>query len=321
VLVDGFVLLALPDHLRGDGFGGNDGLGMTGEQHGILVVQAGRIHEGTWLDCKRQYLSLRSAGILTPYRILEPRMKRLALAAIATVPLLATAAPATEPGVLLREGEWRQGVGSYMVPNPLQNIQPGLWPAQGWHQLNIAKNTIEMTPVAAPARGQPEFLKAILKQIAEGPGELETRDDGEAVNAFYLRVPGARLSTGAVPAYVFANGTPALRPILDKRYELVFAGKPFAFTVQNGERNSKGVSFGEGALYTIEYDGNRYEYLMAGFGWEASIKAIADLDGDGKPDFILYSNGNNSGFDAVILSSLAKPGRNPVTALLMSVGC
>ena len=48
---------------------------------------------------------------------------------------------------------------------------------------------------------------------------------------------------------------------------------------------------------------------------------MADLDGDGKPDFIIRIGGNNSGIEAVLLSSQAKPGRNPATASLFAIGC
>lgn len=66
----------------------------------------------------------------------------------------------------------------------------------------------------------------------------------------------------------------------------------------------------------------RLEADRAGeFGWDSSIDAIADIDGDGLPDFVISVGGNNSGYEAVLLSSTAKPGRNAPTASLTSTGC
>ena len=114
--------------------------------------------------------------------------------------------------------------------------------------------------------------------------------------------------------------TTALRPELDRRYQLQLGDKPFAFTVHNGARTATGTPYG-GAHYVIEVDGEAREYLLGEFGWDSTIEAIADLDGDGKPDFIVRVAGNNSDYEAVLLSSRAKPGRNPATASLVAVGC
>jgi hypothetical protein len=119
---------------------------------------------------------------------------------------------------------------------------------------------------------------------------------------------------------MFRNGTTAIRPELDRRYELQLGDKPFAFTVHNGARTAKGTPYG-GAHYVIEVDGETREYVLGEFGWDSTIEAIADLDGDGKPDFIVRVAGNNSDTEAVLLSSRAKPGKNPATASLVAIGC
>ena len=141
-----------------------------------------------------------------------------------------------------------------------------------------------------------------------------------ASDDIYLRVPGTALVYGASPAYVFRNGTTVLRPLLDHRYELQLGSTTFAFTVQNGKRTANGTPYG-GALYVIEVEGASYEYLLGEFGWDSTIEAIADIDGDGKPDFIVRVAGSNGDHEVVLLSSQAKPGMNPATASLVSVGC
>lgn len=49
--------------------------------------------------------------------------------------------------------------------------------------------------------------------------------------------------------------------------------------------------------------------------------AIGDFEGDGRPDFLFQVGGSNSSYEALILSSQARPGRNPPTAYLASWGC
>jgi len=173
----------------------------------------------------------------------------------------------------------------------------------------------------------PTFLRSIVTQLdtrATGSTTSQSSSPVQApewVDQLYLRVPGSRLLEGSIQAYVFKNGTSTLRPKLDYRYELQLGGLSFAFTVQNGLRGKNGEAYGGGAQYTVEYDGNKYEYSPGEFGWDSTIRAIADLDGDGKPDFIITVGGNNSGYEAVLLSSKAKPGKNPATASLFQIGC
>ena len=57
-----------------------------------------------------------------------------------------------------------------------------------------------------------------------------------------------------------------------------------------------------GAHYVLEVGGATYEWLLDGFGWDSEIEYAGDLDRDGKPDLIVYVNGNNSGTWYVLLS-------------------
>lgn len=237
--------------------------------------------------------------------------------------------PAPEPGVMLREGNWAGDVGTYLIPAALVGLKPVAWPDAGWMRLALLADRVDVEPVAVDAGKPPEFLESIRKQLRERElvSDQPTPTTAQAAaysvlpDRIYLRVPGVSLRPGSAAAYRFKNGTSQLRPILDYRYSLALDGRDFAFTVQNGRRNKAGVAYGEGAQIHIEYDGNTYEYNLGQFGWDVTIQAIADLDGDGKPDFIVAVGVSNGSYEAILLSSLASPGRNPPTASLSAIGC
>lgn len=140
-------------------------------------------------------------------------------------------------------------------------------------------------------------------------------------NVLYLRFPGLQLRTGQVPLYRFKNGTASLAPMLDHRYELSLGEQPFAFTVRNGFKGRGGASFGYGAQYCVGVGGQQYHCSLPEFGRESRINAIGDFDGDGKPDFLITVGGNNSSHEYLLLSSLARPGKNAPSASLHATGC
>lgn len=258
---------------------------------------------------------------------LSSMIRKIAAAAALLAAGAAGAQTAGEPGALLRSGNWGGDVGTFAVPQALQSVPPQRWPGDGWVRIEWDTHGLRTSPVATPTSGQPAFLRSIVVQVqtaaqgaADRAGTLtETLvDDPEPM---YLRAPGSTLRQGFVPAYRFRNGTRELRPLLDHRYELMWQGTPFAFTVQNGQRTAAGTPYGEGAVYTIEVGGESYRYVLPGFGWDSTIQAIADVDGDGKPDFFISLGGSNAGTEAVLLSSQAKPGRNVPTATLTAFGC
>ncbi len=233
-----------------------------------------------------------------------------------------------EPGALLRDGTWDGGVGTYLVPEILGGIKPDTWPIGGWMRLTLLADRMVITPERIVNQSPPAFLQAIVGQINHGesntgslPTPVSAPTTEEPRNEMYLRVPAAKLEARVAPVYRFKNGTNRLSPKLDHRYELTLGAQPFAFTVQNGLRGKNGAAYGEGAHYTIEYDGKKFEYSLGQFGWDSHISAITDIDGDGKPDFVIYVGGSNSSFEAVLLSSVARPGKNPATASLHSTGC
>lgn len=224
-----------------------------------------------------------------------------------------------EPGALLRNGNWSGDVGTFAVPQALQSVPPQRWPSDGWMRIEWDTHGLRTSAVAAPSEGQPAFLRSIVVQVqtaAQGGNGTLTETLVDDPDPMYLRAPGSTLRHGFVPAYRFRNGTRELKPLLDHRYELMWQGTPFAFTVQNGQRTAAGVPYGEGAVYTIETGGETYSYVLPGQGWDSTIHAIADIDADGKPDFFISLGGT----EAVLLSSQAKPGRNVPTATLTAFG-
>ena len=265
---------------------------------------------------------------------MQPIMKKIISHLLAALPLFVintvhaqqAAKPLAEPGLLLRAGNWDNGVGSYLVSESLAGISPKKWPTQGWARLLQKDSYIDVQLIQAPKNAMPEFLQQITRQVPEPGADSSvafdnTSDKVNGDNAVYLRVPGAPFKNGRVPIYVFKNGTSSLRPKLDYKYELIFSGMQFAFTVQNGFKAKSGATYGEGAQISIEYGGEQFEYSLGGYGWDAAIIAIGDFDGDGKPDFIFGVGGSNSGAEFVLLSSVAKPGKNAPTASLTSQGC
>ena len=244
--------------------------------------------------------------------------------------LLATTSRAAdwpEPGVMLRAGNWDGDIGTYTVPLPFAKLKPTKWPNDRWHRLAIASDRVVVTEIATPGRQRPRFLELIAAQIVAGESATSAGAPATGAatapteNVLYLRFPGTRLRTGEIPLYRFKNGTSNLAPKLDFRYELSLGDQPFAFTVRNGLKSRNGATYGEGAQYAVEYDGKAYEYSLQEYGWDSRVNAIADFDGDGKPDFLISVGGNNSSHEYLLLSSLARPGRNPPSASLHATGC
>jgi hypothetical protein len=130
---------------------------------------------------------------------------------------------------------------------------------------------------------------------------------------FYVNLPQAALREGAVTEVALRRR--ALIPVNGRTYSLTQGSAPFSLTVNNGFKGRAG------AHYLIERDGERYEYLLDGFGWDSEIQLAGDIDRDGRPDFIVYVNGNNAGTWYVLLSSEAKPGMNNPAASLTVHGC
>lgn len=160
------------------------------------------------------------------------------------------------------------------------------WPQDGWYRLVPQERTLHVQAVR--------------------PGA----DDGQAVaaDALYFRLPGTALKQGTRPGY--RHGAALASPRFGQDYELTFGADRFALRV---EADVKGMH------YTIGYGGQTYEYTLGPFdATSTSVKAVVDLDGDTRPDFLI-GVGDDATF--LLLSSRARPGANLPTAELWAKGC
>ncbi len=239
------------------------------------------------------------------------------LAAIA-VTGKAHAGPQGEQGLMLRPGVWTQEPGSYVLPVALGE-NPRSWPTTGWYRVTNKENALQVQAVATPERGMPGFLHEIAVQVINPGAPEPTRGEmeAEAIDTRYIRLPDATLAEGRLPTVKFSRGV--LTPRLDHAYDLKLGDTPFTLTVQNGLRNKAGVAYGHGAVYTVRMGDDSYSFHVEGSrGWETTIVFAADLDSDGKPDFIVQSDDQ----ETLLMSSRARPGLNPpAAALALMNGC
>ena len=113
---------------------------------------------------------------------------------------------------------------------------------------------------------------------------------------YYVNLPRAALREGAVAEVGLRRR--ALIPVNGRTYALTLGSAPFSLTVNNGLHGRAG------AHYVIEHDGERYEYLLDGFGWDSEIQVAEGLhlvaleDGEYEPVmlFINHSCEPNVGF-------------------------
>jgi Ca-activated chloride channel family protein len=243
------------------------------------------------------------------------RMRGAGVGAAAMVALLTVAAFGTADAdaqarkksppprnVLLLPGHYDGDVGSLQVP--LADT-----PDTGWFVLvkDAAGSYLRRIPDAAGAR--PLFLRELELATADNSATLQSA----LGQLFYLNMPRAALREGPVVEVPLRRR--ALVPVNGKSYALALGATPFSLTVNNGIKGRAG------AHYVIEVGSDKYEYLLDGFGWDSEVQYAGDLDRDGKPDLVVYVNGNNSGTWFVLLSSQSKPGMNAPTAQLTAVGC
>jgi hypothetical protein len=161
---------------------------------------------------------------------------------------------------------------------------PGRWPADGWVRLLDSAQTVEVRAVK--------------------PGE---RPEPGAEGALYLRLPGMTLPAGLRSKYRYSAAI--AQPRLGKQYELSFGSTRFSLSVESGAK---------GMRYDIGYGGETYSYQFGPYdASETRIRAVVDLDGDRRPDFLI----DVADQTYLLLSTQARPGFNPPTADLWAKGC
>lgn len=151
-------------------------------------------------------------------------------------------------------------------------IPGGDWPGDGWFRLQ--------------PRGGSVDVRAVRPGAAD-PGASE---------ALYVRLPGTALQQGERAAYAAAEVL--ARPRLETDYELTLGATRFQLRVESGAK---------GMQYAIGYGGRTYTYLLGPFdATRTGVRAVADLDGDSYPDFLV----DVDQLTYLLLSTRALPGYN-----------
>jgi hypothetical protein len=157
------------------------------------------------------------------------------------------------------------------------------WPRDGWYQIAPQERSIEVRRVE-PDATQPVPAGALL-----------------------FRLPGTSLRQGERAAY--GGGANLRQPRLDVDYELALGRTRFSLKVEN---------IAKGMQYSIGYGGQTYTYVLGPFDAAGtSVRAVADLDGDARPDFLIDVDAASY----LLLSTRARPGANLPTAELLAHPC
>jgi hypothetical protein len=157
------------------------------------------------------------------------------------------------------------------------------WPADGWYRIQRDDRGVDVRTAQ--------------------PGDATT----DAADAVYFRLPGTTLRAGL--RATLRSAAVLEKPTLGTDYELALGRTRFALRVE---------SVVKGMQYAITYGGQTHVYVLGPFDATAtSVRAVADLDGDGMPDFLIDVE------DAtyLLLSTRAQPGANLPTAELWAKGC
>jgi hypothetical protein len=157
-------------------------------------------------------------------------------------------------------------------------------PADGWYRMTSKASALQVQAVAAPV---------------SVPGE----EEAEAIDTRYIRGPGARIAEGRLPTVAFADGV--FMPRTDRAYQLALGDRHFTLTV------------GSGGVFSVQMGEDSYSFHVDGeMEGDTTILAAADIDSDGKPDFLVQVGGQ----EVLLLSSRTQPGLNPPAAVLALQG-
>jgi hypothetical protein len=159
----------------------------------------------------------------------------------------------------------------------------GPWPEDGWYRLVPSEDGIEVAPV------RPSVAAAVPR------------------GALFFRLPGTTLKTGLRGSYRHLEVLQ--QPKIGREHHMTLASVRFSLQVEE---------VAAGVQYAVGYGGRTYTYLLGPRGSETSVRAVADLDGDAKPDFLVDVNDEMT---YLLLSTRARPGQNLPTAELPAHGC
>jgi hypothetical protein len=159
----------------------------------------------------------------------------------------------------------------------------GPWPEDGWYRLVPKEEGIEVESVRPTEAAAVPF------------------------GALFFRLPGTALKTGLRGSYRHLEVLQ--QPQVGRHHEMALG--PIRFSLRVEEVPA-------GVQYAVGYSGHTYTYLLGPRGAETSVRAVADLDGDAKPDFLVDVD---EGMTYLLLSSQARPGQNLPTAELPAHGC
>ena len=157
----------------------------------------------------------------------------------------------------------------------------GPWPAKGWYRLVSTPEGVAVASV------KPSDRQAI------------------PADALYFRLPGTTLKTGMRTSY---RDLEVLRPPQIGRDHELSLGKRFTLRVEEVDASVR---------YEIGYGPHTYTYVVGPAGSSTSVRAVADLDGDGRPDFLIEVEGQAT---YLLLSTRAQPGMNLPTAEMPADG-
>ncbi len=100
-------------------------------------------------------------------------MNRISISALTCLTSTALmGADPTEPGVMLRSGNWHGGVASYIVPKQFEQLKPQVWPNEGWQRIEIFNGKMKISTVRAPNRQRPKFLADLTQQLTRQAATL-----------------------------------------------------------------------------------------------------------------------------------------------------
>jgi hypothetical protein len=159
----------------------------------------------------------------------------------------------------------------------------GPWVADGWFRLLPREKGIEVRAVTPGERG------------------------AVPADALFFRMKDTVLQQGLRPSYRHLEVLE--RPRLGRDHELAMRGIRFSLRVEEVPA---------GVQYAVGYGGQTYTYLLGPVGARTSVRAVADLDGDTRPDFLVEVEDRAT---YLLLSTRAQPGPNLPTAELPAHGC